>query len=228
MCSDGLKKVTLELGGNCPFVVFDDANLDEAADGTIHRKANRAFILTSMLALMGLKWRNAGQACISANRVYVQSGVYDKFADILHNRTARLVMGHGDTASSTIGPVTTPQSLDRIVAQVEDAKKCGAKILFGGERVKDTTGFFFQPTIIINAKKEMRITQEETFAPILTLYKFETEEEAVQAANDTSVSGNSPVHVQLLNFFFRWVWHHTCSQKILTEDGDSWRISKLG
>jgi succinate-semialdehyde dehydrogenase/glutarate-semialdehyde dehydrogenase len=136
---------------------------------------------------MGLKWRNAGQACISANRVYVQSGVYDAFAAILKARTSKLVVGHGSSESSTLGPVTTPQSLDRALAQVEDAKKHGARILLGGVTATGSSGYFFLPTIIADATKKMRITDEETFAPILTLYKFETEAEAIQAANDTPV-----------------------------------------
>ncbi|KAF7554914.1 hypothetical protein G7Z17_g2532 [Cylindrodendrum hubeiense] len=186
ICSDGLKKVTLELGGNCPFIVFDDADLNEAAE-----------------ALMGLKWRNAGQACISANRVYVQSGVYDSFATILKDRTSKLVVGHGSSATSTLGPVTTPQSLDRALAQVEDAKKCGARILLGGDRVANSSGYFFHPTIIADAKKEMRITNEESFAPILALYKFETEEEAIQSANDTPMGLASYVFTKHLDRAWR-------------------------
>jgi acyl-CoA reductase-like NAD-dependent aldehyde dehydrogenase len=135
---------------------------------------------------MGLKWRNAGQACISANRVYVQSAVYDQFAKILVERTSKIVVGHGASATSTMGPVTTPQSVDRSEKQVEDAKKHGARILLGGKRI-DGPGFFFAPTIIADATTEMRITNEESFGPILTLYHFETEEEVVQAANATSV-----------------------------------------
>ncbi|RDW71837.1 succinate-semialdehyde dehydrogenase [Coleophoma crateriformis] len=169
-CADGLKKVTLELGGNCPFLIFDDADLNQAAD-----------------ALMALKWRHAGQACITANRVYVQSGVYQKFADILKERTAKLVVGHGASRSTTMGPVTTPRSLDKALSQVEDAKKNGGQVILGGGKVKDTTGYFFEPTIILGAKKEMLITEEETFAPVLAMYEFASEDEVVKAANDTSM-----------------------------------------
>lgn len=170
ICSDGLKKVTLELGGNCPCLVFDDADLNKAAD-----------------ALMALKWRHAGQACITANRVYVQSGVYDKFATILKERTSKLVVGHGADKNTTIGPVTTPQGLKKALSQVENARKLGGQVVLGGGKMAGTTGYFFQPTIIMGAKKEMLITEEETFAPILALYSFDTEEEAVRAANDTSM-----------------------------------------
>lgn len=170
LCSDGLKKVTLELGGNCPFLIFDDADLNQAAD-----------------ALMALKWRHAGQACITANRVYVQSRVYDKFAELFKEKTAKLVVGHGAEKGTTMGPVTTPRSLDRALNQVDDAKKHGGEIVLGGGRVIGKSGYFFEPTIILGAKKEMLITQEETFAPILALYSFDTEDEAVQAANNTSM-----------------------------------------
>lgn len=140
-------------------------------------------------ALMGLKWKNSGQACITANRVYVQSGAYERFAKMIKERTSRLVLGHGSDPLSTLGPVTTPQSLERAIGQVEDARRHGGKILLGGKRLGSSTGLFFEPTIIGDAKKEMRVTTEETFAPILTLYRFTSESEAVQLANDTPVSG---------------------------------------
>lgn len=140
------------------------------------------------IALMALKWRHAGQACITANRVYVQSGVYDTFAAILKERTGKLVVGHGADKNTTMGPVTTPQSLNKALNQVEDAKKLGGQVVLGGSKVTGTAGYFFQPTIILGAKKQMLITKEESFAPILALYSFDTEEEAVKVANDTSVS----------------------------------------
>ena len=143
---------------------------------------------------MGLKWRNAGQACISANRVYVQSGIYETFAAMIKERTSKLVIGHGSSQSTTIGPVTTPQSLERALGQVEDARKHGARILLGGERVAGQPGYFFHPTIVADATKDMRVADEETFGPILSIFKFESEIEAVQAANDT------PVRVPILNY----------------------------
>lgn len=170
-CAPGLKKVTLELGGNCPFIVFNDANLEQALG-----------------QLMALKWRHAGQACITANRIYVQSGVYEKFAQMLKEATSALVVGHGAKADTTMGPVTTPRSLDKAASQVEDAVKLGGKIILGGGRKTDCgDGYFFEPTIIKDMKTEMLISREETFAPIAALYKFETEEEAVKWANDTSM-----------------------------------------
>ncbi|KAE8145763.1 Aldehyde/histidinol dehydrogenase [Aspergillus avenaceus] len=169
-CAHGLKKLTLELGGNCPFVVFDDANLDQALD-----------------QLMALKWRHAGQACITANRVYVQAGVYDRFAQLLKERTQQLVVGHGAQEGTTMGPVTTPRSIEKALGQVEDARRLGADVILGGNRVTGTKGYFFEPTILTGMTKDMLVSREETFAPIAALYKFETEEEAVQLANDTSM-----------------------------------------
>ncbi|KAK3686413.1 hypothetical protein LTR37_019844 [Vermiconidia calcicola] len=172
-CSDGLKKVTLELGGNCPFIVFDDANLDQAAT-----------------QLMALKYRHAGQACITANRVYVQKGVYDKFAQVLTEKAKALKVGHGATEGVTMGPVTTPRSLDKAEAHIADAKKQGGQIVTGGNKLmgqKGYDGYFFEPTLITGAKSEMLIAQEEQFSPILALFEFDTEDEAVQKANDTSM-----------------------------------------
>lgn len=169
-CSHGLKKVTLELGGNCPFIIFDDADLEQALG-----------------QLMGLKWRHAGQACITANRIYVQSGVYDKFAEMLRKQTAALVVGHGAKEGTTMGPVTTPRSLDKAASQVEDARKLGGNVILGGNKSDCGGGYFFEPTIITDMKPEMLISREETFAPIAALYRFDTEDEAVQWANDTSM-----------------------------------------
>ncbi|KAJ5565854.1 Aldehyde/histidinol dehydrogenase [Penicillium sp. DV-2018c] len=169
-CSHGLKKLTLELGGNCPFIVFDDANLDQAID-----------------QLMALKWRHAGQACITANRIYVQAGIYDRFAALLKERTAALVVGHGAAAGTTMGPLTTPRSLDKAAAQVEDARSRGAEIILGGKPLTSKPGYFFEPTILSGMTEDMLISQEESFAPIAALYRFETEEQAVKWANDTSM-----------------------------------------
>jgi len=169
-CADGLKKLTLELGGNCPVLIFDDADLSQAAD-----------------ALLALKWRHAGQACITANRIYVQSGVYDRFTALMRERTAQLVIGHGAEPGTTMGPLTVPQSVEKAERHVEDARARGAKILCGGKRVEREGGFYFEPTIVADASKEMLVAREEQFAPIAAFFKFETEEEAVEMANDTSM-----------------------------------------
>jgi succinate-semialdehyde dehydrogenase/glutarate-semialdehyde dehydrogenase len=118
----------------------------------------------------------------------VQSGVYDRFASLLVERVKQLKVGHGLDPSSTMGPVTTPQSLVRIKGQVDDAVKNGGKVLLGGKRVEGSAGYFFEPTVLGDMKDQMLITQEETFGPLAALYRFESEEEAVQKANDTSVS----------------------------------------
>jgi len=173
ICADGLKKVTLELGGNCPFLVFDDADLEQAAG-----------------QLMALKWRHAGQACITANRVYVQKGVYQKFADILLEKTKALVVGHGSDSKTTMGPVTTPRGIDKAEEQVQDAVSHGGKLVLGGKKLygsQNYPGYFFEPTLITGANKEMLIAHEETFAPVLALFEFDTEDEAVAAANETSM-----------------------------------------
>ncbi|KAJ5885068.1 hypothetical protein N7495_009578 [Penicillium taxi] len=169
-CAQGLKKLTLELGGNCPFLVFDDANLDQALD-----------------QLMALKWRHAGQACITANRIYVQAGVYDRFAALLKERTSALVVGHGSASGTTMGPLTTARSVEKAIAHVEDARSRGADILLGGKSLDSQSGFFFEPTILSGMTKDMQISNEESFAPIAALYRFDTEEEVVDVANATSM-----------------------------------------
>jgi succinate-semialdehyde dehydrogenase/glutarate-semialdehyde dehydrogenase len=170
-CAPGLKKVTLELGGNCPFLIFDDANIEQALD-----------------QLMALKWRHAGQACITANRIYVQSGIYDKFAQMLKERTSKLVVGHGAKEGTTMGPVTTPRGVEKVISQVEDARKHGGNVILGGNVPAHAgNGYFYEPTIITDMKPEMLISKEESFAPVAALYKFETEEQAVKWANDTSM-----------------------------------------
>ncbi|KAF5980117.1 putative UGA2-succinate semialdehyde dehydrogenase [Fusarium bulbicola] len=169
-CSEGLKKVTMELGGNCPFIIFDDGNLEQA-----------------VAALMILKWRTAGQACTHANRVYVQSGVHDKFAQMMVEATSKLCVGHGAESSSTMGPLTTSRGVDKVKKHVQDAVSKGGKILCGGKQPENLNGYFFEPTIISGMTSDMLTTQEEIFGPILGLYKFETEEEVVKKANDTSM-----------------------------------------
>lgn len=170
-CSEGVKKVTMELGGNCPFIVFDDADLKEA-----------------VAALMILKWRTAGQACTHANRVYVQGGVYDKFADMLCKSTEQNIrVGHGSDPHTTMGPLTTSRGVEKLERHVADAVSHGGMVLYGGKRPVNLAGYFFEPTIISDMTPDMLSTREEIFGPLLGLYKFETEEEAVTLANDTSM-----------------------------------------
>ncbi|KAK5955315.1 hypothetical protein OHC33_003997 [Knufia fluminis] len=183
LCARNLKKSTLELGGNCPFIVFDDANLDQALE-----------------QFMALKWRHAGQACITANRLYVQAGVYDKFTQMLVERTSKLKMGHGGEEGTTLGPVTTPRGLVKAQAQAEDAVKLGAKMVLGtGKAEKNSTeeegagkgqgvgGYFMSPVVLTGMTSDMLMAKEETFAPVAGLFKFDTEEEVVKRANETSM-----------------------------------------
>ncbi|KAF5692934.1 succinate-semialdehyde dehydrogenase [Fusarium denticulatum] len=170
-CSSGLKKVVLELGGNCPCLIFNDADIEAA-----------------LRELVGLKWRHAGQACVTVNRFLVQSGVYEKFLQRFVEETAKYVIGHGAAEGTTLGPVTKPESLDRAERLIEDAVSKGARIVTGGNRVSPKGGeggYFFEPTVLADMSHDTLISCEECFAPIAAFYKFETEEEAVQAANDT-------------------------------------------
>uniref|UniRef100_A0A0D6R4Y0 Aldehyde dehydrogenase domain-containing protein n=1 Tax=Araucaria cunninghamii TaxID=56994 RepID=A0A0D6R4Y0_ARACU len=183
LCAKNLKKCTLELGGNCPFIVFDDADLEQALG-----------------QFMALKWRHAGQACITANRLYVQAGVYDKFTQMLVEKTKGLVMGHGAKDGITLGPVTTPRGLDKAMAQAQDAIDNGAKLVLGtGKAEKNSTagegsgdgkgvgGYFMSPTILTGMNEKMLMSREETFAPVCGLFKFDTEDQVVNWANDTSM-----------------------------------------
>ena len=171
LCSKGLKKCTLELGGNCPYIIFDDADLEQAC-----------------AQLVALKWRHAGQACISANRIYVQAGVYDKFTEILIEKTKALKMGHGAEKGTTIGPVTKREGLKKAEEQAQDAIDNGATLAFGTGKAKgESGGYFMEPTILTGMTDKMLMAREETFAPVAGLFKFETEEQAVKLANDTSM-----------------------------------------
>lgn len=171
LCANGLKKCTLELGGNCPFIVFDDANLDDALG-----------------QYMKLKWRHAGQACVNANRLYLQSGIHDQFVHALVNRVCKLVVGHGSHETTTMGPLTTLRGKQKAVAQIKDALQHGARLVVGGEtKSLQNTGCFVAPTILTNMNSDMLIAKEESFAPICGVFKFETEEQVVRLANDTNL-----------------------------------------
>ncbi|WP_027997726.1 NAD-dependent succinate-semialdehyde dehydrogenase [Sinorhizobium arboris] len=166
-CSDQIKKVSLELGGNAPFIVFDDADIDEAVDGAVQAK-----------------FRNAGQTCVSANRIYVQSAVHDAFADKFVARVRELTVGDGFAPDVAIGPMIDAHAIDKIEAHVADAVAKGAQVRSGGSRI-GTTGTFFEPTVLTGIAHDMRIAQEETFGPIAPIIRFETAEQVVAEANDT-------------------------------------------
>lgn len=166
-CAPTIKKMALELGGNAPFIVFDDADLDKAADGAVV-----------------CKFRNNGQTCVCANRIYVQAGVYDAFAEKLAERVAKMQVGDGLDGRTTHGPLIDKGGLDKVVEHIEDATSKGAKIMVGGKQ-PELGKTFFEPTILTDVTGDMMLTQEETFGPVAPLFKFETEEEAIKLANDT-------------------------------------------
>jgi len=153
-------------------------------------EVRRLLILLVCVALMALKFRHAGQACITANRVYVQRGVYKKFGKMLADCVGQLKIGHGMEKGTTMGPVTVPAGLDKVAGQIKDAVDKGATVLTGGEKINKNGGYFFQPTVIQNAAPGMLVTEEETFGPLLAMIPFDTEEEVVEAANKTSVSSS--------------------------------------
>lgn len=142
-----------------------------------------------MEALALLKWRHAGQACITANRVYVQSGVYDQFKKLLIEATKKLKVGHGAAPDTTIGPLTTAAGIEKVESQVQDAISKGGKLVLGGSRPDhvDPRGYFYSPTIISDATADMMVAHEETFGPLCALFRFETEEQVVKKANETSM-----------------------------------------
>ena len=166
-CADTIKKLSLELGGNAPFIVFDDADLDAAAEG-----------------LMQSKYRNAGQTCVSANRIYVQAGVYDAFADRVKAKMASLKVGRGTDTGVNIGPLIDEQGLAKVEAHLADAVAKGAKVMSGGKR-HALGGRFYEPTLLTNVPMSAKVSKEETFGPVAPLIKFDTEAEAIQLANDS-------------------------------------------
>jgi succinate-semialdehyde dehydrogenase/glutarate-semialdehyde dehydrogenase len=166
-CAGTVKKVSLELGGNAPFIVFDDADLDAAVDGAI-----------------ASKYRNTGQTCVCANRIFVQDGVYEKFASRLAEKVAAMKVGNGLEPGVVQGPLIDMKAVEKVEEHIRDALAKGARVLTGGKR-HEKGGQFFQPTVLADVTPAMRITHEETFGPVAPLYRFRTEEELVQLANDT-------------------------------------------
>ena len=165
--ADTIKKLSLELGGNAPFIVFDDADLDAAAEG-----------------LMQCKFRNAGQTCVTANRIYVQASVYEAFAAKFGARLATLKVGRGTDTGVNVGPLIDEQGLAKVEAHLSDALAKGAKVLIGGKR-HALGGRFFEPTLLTDVPRSAKVSKEETFGPIAPLIKFNTEAEAIALANDS-------------------------------------------
>lgn len=166
-CADTMKKVSFELGGNAPFIVFDDADLDAAVAGA-----------------MASKYRNTGQTCVCANRILVQDGIHDAFAAKLAEAVKRLAVGPGLGGDTQQGPLINAQAVEKVERHIADALSKGAKVLLGGKR-HALGGTFFEPTILTDVTAEMTCAREETFGPVAPLFRFRTEDEAVRMANDT-------------------------------------------
>ncbi len=165
--AENVTRLSLELGGNAPFIVFDDADLDAAADG-----------------LMASKFRNAGQTCVCANRVLVQDGVYDAFVEKVRAKVAALVVGDGAAPGTTIGPLINAAAVDKVESLVADALASGATALMGGNRSNAGPGFF-EPTLLSGVRGDMAIASSEIFGPVVPLIRFAEEDDAVRQANDT-------------------------------------------
>ena len=166
-CAPSVKKLSLELGGNAPFIVFDDADLDAAVEGAI-----------------ASKYRNTGQTCVCANRLLVQDGVYDAFAARLAAAVARLKVGNGLAEGSTQGPLIDMNAVAKVEEHIADAVEKGARVLAGGKR-HALAGSFFEPTILVDVTPAMKVAREETFGPVAPLFRFKDEAEAIRIANDT-------------------------------------------
>ncbi len=166
-CAPTIKRLSLELGGNAPFIVFDDANLEAAVAGAI-----------------ASKYRNAGQTCVCANRLYVQSGIHDAFAARLAEAVAAMPVGRGTEPGVLIGPLIDQRAVEKVESHIADALDKGAKIVLGGKR-HALGGLFFQPTILSGVTREMRVAREETFGPLAPIFRFDTEAEVIEQANDT-------------------------------------------
>src|ERR1700758_5581450 len=166
-CASTVKKLSLELGGNAPFIVFDDADLDAAVEGAIISK-----------------YRNAGQTCVCANRLFVQAGVYDTFAEKLVTAVKKLKVGNGFEPGVLQGPLIDQAAVEKVEEHIQDAVSHGARILLGGQR-HALGQTFFEPTVLAGVTPQMKVAREETFGPLAPLFSFETDEQAIQMANDT-------------------------------------------
>jgi succinate-semialdehyde dehydrogenase/glutarate-semialdehyde dehydrogenase len=167
-CAPTVKKLALELGGNAPFIVFDDADVDAAVEGALISK-----------------YRNAGQTCVCANRLYAQAGIYDAFVAKLAERVAQMKVGNGFEAGVVQGPLIDAQALAKVEELMADALSKGAKVVTGGRRAAQPTGAFYEPTVLSNVSADMRMAREEIFGPVAPVFKFDTEAEAIAAANAT-------------------------------------------
>ncbi|KAI9715479.1 MAG: hypothetical protein M1812_005955 [Candelaria pacifica] len=168
--ADTLKKLSFELGGNAPFIVFDDADLELAVNGAI-----------------ASKFRSSGQTCVCANRIYVQEGIYDEFAKKFTEKVKGFKVGAGYDEGVTHGPLIHDRAISKVEAHVRDAEKRGGKVTIGGQKMPDLGDNFFQPTVITGMTNEMQIATEETFGPVAGLFKFQNEKDVIELANATEV-----------------------------------------
>jgi len=182
-CAKDIKKVSLELGGNAPFIVFDDADLDKAVEGAIISK-----------------YRNNGQTCVCANRIYVQDGVYDAFAQKLAAAVAKLKIGNGLEEGTTTGPLIDGKAVAKVQEHIEDAVGKGAKVLSGGKLIE---GNFFEPTILVDVPKTAAVAKEETFGPLAPLFRFKDEAEVIAMSNDTEFGLASYFYARDMSRVFR-------------------------
>ena len=182
-CAPTIKKLSLELGGNAPFLVFDDADLDSAVEGAV-----------------ASKYRNAGQTCVCTNRFYVQDKVYDAFVKKLAAKVKTLKVGNGFDAGVTQGPLIEPSAVAKVERHIKDAVKKGAKIITGGKRLK---GQFFEPTVLADAKPDMALAREETFGPLAPVFRFKTEADGIAAANATEFGLASYFYARDVGRIFR-------------------------
>jgi succinate-semialdehyde dehydrogenase/glutarate-semialdehyde dehydrogenase len=184
-CAPTVKKLSLELGGNAPFIVFDDADLDAAVEGAI-----------------ASKYRNAGQTCVCANRIYVQDGVYEEFARRFTDKVRQLKVGNGMEAGVDQGPLIEDKAVDKVEAHIADALAKGARLLLGGKR--HALGHsFFEPTVLADVTPAMLVSDEETFGPVAPLFRFKTEDEAIALANDTEFGLASYFYARDIGRVFR-------------------------
>jgi len=182
-CAKDIKKVSLELGGNAPFIVFDDADLDKAVEGAIISK-----------------YRNNGQTCVCANRIYVQDAVYDAFAEKLKTAVGKLKIGNGLEEGTTTGPLIDEKAVNKVKEHIADAVGKGAKVLLGGNSMQ---GNFFEPTILVNVSKDAAVAKEETFGPLAPLFRFKDEAEVIAMANDTEFGLASYFYARDMSRVFR-------------------------
>jgi len=169
-CSPTLKKLSFELGGNAPFIVFDDADLEKSVEGAI-----------------AAKFRSSGQTCVCANRIYVQKGIYKQFAEKLTEKVAKFKLGGGYHEETTHGPLIHEKAVSKVHEHVQDAKEKGATVVLGGQGLEELGPNFYGLTVLTGMKKHMRLHMEETFGPVAGLFEFETEDEVIELANESEV-----------------------------------------